>query len=157
MQHLELARQQQRIDHIFELMGNSLQGAEIQAHGARYLCVLVSGYLEITIRTIYRTYGEACANPNVARYVARQLNGFQNPRMEPIVQLAGSFNAEWGEQLKAATDGEIKDAVDSLIDLRNSIAHGRDVDVTYARVRDYYERARRLVNLIQQQCQGSGT
>jgi hypothetical protein len=44
---VEVTRQKQRIDDLFKL-SNDLPG-EVQAHWSRYLCILIAGFLEISV------------------------------------------------------------------------------------------------------------
>ena len=72
--------------------------------------------------------------------------------MEKIASLAGSFSPQWESELRIATEGELKDAVDSIVANRNRIAHGEDVGITYGRVHEYYKRIVHVVELVERQC-----
>jgi len=78
------------------------------------------------VRAIYGQYTQDKAAPNVANYVTRMLNGFQNPNMTNIISLTNSFNPGWGVFLTEQTDGELKNAIDSICANRHLIAHGRE-------------------------------
>lgn len=91
---------------------------------ARYLCVLASGYIEESVRTIILDYVERRADPYVVRYVEIGVGQFQNARFGRVKSLLESFNVDFGKQLESMTTGEIRNAVDSVIDNRNDIAHG---------------------------------
>jgi hypothetical protein len=47
---------------------------------------------------------------------------------------------------------DVKDAVDSVVNLRNTIAHGGTVGVTYRRVLGYYELVKKVVAHVAQLC-----
>lgn len=125
---------------------------ELLAHWTRYLCVLASGLLEVSIRESFSLYTSGRSEKRVSAYVDRELESFRNPNMEKIVQLMGAFDSSWGRQLKDATDGELKDAVDSIVANRNRIAHGESVGLTMSQLRTYYERACRVIDLVQGRC-----
>lgn len=125
---------------------------ELQAHFARYLCVLVSGYLETAIAQIYSDYAERKGHPHLATYVNRQMSRFQNPNMAKVLSLVRDFNPGWAEELQLSTLGEIKDSVDSVVANRHKIAHGESVGVSLAYARQYYSGAVRLIDLIAKQC-----
>ncbi len=152
MRSSEIAREQQRLDNLFKKINDvqrlSSDDLELQAHWARYLCILVSGFLENSIRTIYSEYAKEKASPQIVNFVEEKLKGFQNPRMEKVFQLMASFDEEWGKQLKTKTEGEIKDAVNSIVILRNSIAHGKSVGITYITIQDYYKSSKKLLDVI---------
>jgi hypothetical protein len=130
-----------------------LPDPEVQAHWARYLCILVSGFVESSVREVYRQYARNKAAPNVANFVEGRLKGFQNPKMEKILELTRLFSPEWEATLRLAVEGEPKDAVDSIVANRNRIAHGEDVSVSYANIRAYYMSSTKVIQLIEDQCQ----
>ncbi len=125
---------------------------ELQAHWARYMCVLVSGFLETSVRSIYSEYAKEKASPNVVNFVQNQLKQFQNPNMEKLLQLAGQFNPQWREWLEAATLDEPKAAVDSIVSNRHAIAHGIQVGITLSQVKRYYDGVVYVLNTIEKHC-----
>jgi hypothetical protein len=153
MRSAKIAREQQRLDNLFakinEIQRISPDDIDLQAHWAKYLCVLVSGFLENSINTIHIEYVKDKATPQIRSFVEKKLEKFQNPRMEKVFQLMTSFDEEWGKQLKSRTGGEIKDAVNSIVDLRNSIAHGKSVGITYITINNYYRSSKRLLDVIE--------
>ena len=152
MKNPEVARRQQRLNHVFSQISSFAEHLELQAHWASYLCILVSGFLESSLRTIYAEYARHKSAPNVSNFVQRRLRGFQNPNMEAIIQLTSSFNPDWARDLKDATDGELKDAVDSIVANRHRIAHGESVDITYIRIKGYYAKTNEIIEFIENQC-----
>ena len=151
MKNIEVLRYKQRLDDLFEKV-KDISDIELQSHWARYLCILVSGYLETSVRAIYREYSRKRADRNVENYVSSRLKWFQSPKMEPILQLTRAFSQQWAERLKIETDGELKISVDSIVDVRHNIAHGRDSGISYSRICDYYKNAVKVIELIEKQC-----
>lgn len=156
MRNIDIVRREQRLDSLFATAGRVARNPELQSHWARYLCILVSGFLEASIRTIFARYASERAHPQVTSFVTAQLGFLQNPKMGKILELVGKFSADWKEQLEAETDGEIKAAVNSIVTNRNKIAHGEDVSLGLVGLQGYYKSAKKLVRLIEQQCDGSG-
>lgn len=153
MKNIEVQRAKQKLDNLFGKIGKlPPDDLELQAHWARYLCILVSGFLENSVRAIYAEYAKKVASPNVANFVGRKLEDLQNPKMEKILQLTGAFSLEWESKLRKDTEGELKDAIDSIVNNRNNISHGQDVGITYTRIKDYYEKAIKVINMIENQC-----
>jgi len=72
--------------------------------------------------------------------------------MGKIADLTRAFNAGWANELDSKTAGKLRDAVDSIVANRHQIAHGRDVGITYASIKNYYEDAIRVVEIIQEIC-----
>ena len=142
----------ERLDYVFELVKKLPDEPEIQSHWARYLCVLVSGFMETSLRQMYGHYARTKAAPNVANYIEEQLRYFQNPSMNKILELARSFSADWETELRVQTEGQRKDAVDSVVANRHKIAHGEHVGITYVRVKEYYRSVVEVIGVIDQQC-----
>src|SRR5687768_11534130 len=94
----EVIKGQQRLDHVFKQVGG-ITDFELQAHFARYLCILVAGFLETSIRRFYSRYARNSASPSVANYVEVHLKWFQNPTMGKIYDVARAFDATWEAQL----------------------------------------------------------
>ncbi|NET00416.1 MAG: hypothetical protein F6K62_00870 [Sphaerospermopsis sp. SIO1G2] len=153
MKNTEVIRAKQKLDNVFAKIAQLPEDdIELKSHWARYLCILVSGFLETSVRAIYSEYAKKVSNRNVANFVERKLTDLQNPKMEKILQLTGAFNSEWESNLRIATEGELKDAINSIVANRNNIAHGQDVGITYIRIKEYYEKAVQVINIIENQC-----
>jgi len=149
MKTIEAISYKQRLDGLFDRGLTFSDEIEIQSHWAKYLCILVAGFIETSVCAIYSQYAKKKAAPYVANYACSRLAKFSNPKMEDIYQLAGLFSQTWRKKLEEATSEEIKDAVDSTVANRNLIAHGRDVGITYARVKSYYGRVVKMVELVE--------
>ena len=152
MKNQEVHRQRERLNHLFKQISAVGDDIELQSHWAKYLCVLVAGFLEVSIRAIYSRHAHVNASPRVANFVEVRLRRIQNMNMETILQLTRSFSPEWAEQLEKETEGEHKDAIDSILANRHLIAHGESVEITYIRIKTYYERAIEVLELIESKC-----
>ena len=143
----------QRLDELFD-SANRLpeEPSSVKAHWARYLCVVTSGFVETSVRAVYEEYARGKSHANVAAFVAVSLERLQNPKMEKILEVTRSFSADWEDELRRATEGALKDAVDTIVANRNQLAHGRDVGITVARMKDCYAAARAVIDLIEAQC-----
>jgi hypothetical protein len=152
MKQVEVFRRKQQLEHLFKQVRTLSHDDELLAHWSKYLCVLVCGFLEVSVVEIYSEFARNKSQVSVANYVQRQLRGFQNPKMEKILSLAGSFNSSWRDALEKATVGELKDAVDSIVNNRNNIAHGKNSDITFGRVKEYFGRAVKVVGMLEELC-----
>jgi hypothetical protein len=151
MSLVEITRQRQRLDDLFK-RAKSLADPEIQSHCSRYLCVLVSGFLENSVRLTYSEYAHSRADISVADFVESRLRQFQNPKMGTIVDLAGGFSQEWRRRLETDTKGRLAESVNSIVDNRHKIAHGESVGLTLHTLTQYYNDALKVVDLLRQQC-----
>lgn len=146
-----VASAKQRLDSLFAKVGE-LDDMEMQAHWARYLCVLASGYVETSVRTVLTHYARDKAAPYVVNYVESRLARFQNAKMQKIVDEVARFSPDWASSLANECQGERKDAVDSLVANRHLIAHGADVGITHTRVDNYFSRAHEVIVLLHETC-----
>ncbi|MGE0543967.1 MAG: HEPN domain-containing protein [Dehalococcoidia bacterium] len=142
----------QKLDNLYKRSSVLSADAEMLSHWSRYLCVLTSGFFEDAIRAIYSEYAERRSGSEISRYVQLQLNRFQNPRMGNILNLVQSFSLEWREEIVVHISEDAKDAMDSIVSNRHNIAHGRDVGLTMHTLQEYYFKAVKIVELIDQQC-----
>lgn len=126
---------------------------EIQAHWARYICVLSSGFLENALKEVYASYARSTSNPGVANYVEGALNKIQNPKAGRFLEIARTFNKDWEESLKLFLESEGKsDAIDSIIANRHLIAHGKDSGITLVRLKEYLSKSVQVIEFIEDQC-----
>jgi hypothetical protein len=151
MRPRDVVRYEDRLDALFAKTG-ILQDDELRADWARYLCVLTCGYVEAAVCAIFSEFASKKSAPAIARFVHKKLEKFCSPKHGSIIALASVFSVEWAEQLRANTLGEIKDHVDSLVANRHLIAHGRDSNVTIARVSEWFGSAKKLVRALEAQC-----
>ncbi len=75
--------------------------------------------------------------------------------MNNILQLTGLFSLEWKDNLETATEGELADAINSIVSNRHNLAHGRDVGVSLVYMKSWYEKATKVIKLIEDLCDNS--
>lgn len=119
---------------------------ELRADFARHLCVLVSGFLDQTVKNYTSEYARNRSNQAVANYVIKSVKQLTNLKAEKLKQHVLSFDHTWQAQVEALIADERKDAINSLVTLRHGIAHGQPDDVTLVRVEGYY---REIVKVIE--------
>jgi RiboL-PSP-HEPN len=119
--------------------------AEIQSDFAKYLCVLVSGFVETAVAELAIEHCRKRSSPSVLNYASAQLDRLQNLKANKLSQIMGSFERSWSLHLAAYMDGARKDALDSVVDLRNKIAHGESVSLSLGRITQYYEKIDEII------------
>jgi len=136
----EIHARRTRLDQTFVRMPSSSADPEFQSDFARYLVVLVSGFLENSIEAILLEFAEKKSSPEVAAHVARQLGFWTNPNCEKIIlSLFGAFNSDWRDKLQNYIIDEKNDSINSLVALRHKVAHGDYVGTTLSQVKQYYK------------------
>lgn len=150
----DIDRQEREIG---RLLSRSLQleDPEDQAHWARYLCVLASGLLQNAFLTIYVGHARERAPERVANFVERTLERyFQNPSWAEITNWVDRFDPAWESWLKVQASEQAKAAINSIVENRNRIAHGKDTpDLTVKRLQGYFAEAMKVIELMRRQCE----
>lgn len=144
---LEVARLKMKLDATFSRV-SLLEDLEVRADFARYLCVLVSGFLENAAYELFLAYTRCKAAPPVRSYVQVQLERLTNLNSERLLQLTGAFDAERRANLETFINGRRGEALNSIIALRHNVAHGGVASVSYVRVRQYYDTVIEIVDYL---------
>jgi hypothetical protein len=154
MRHRELSRQLQTIESLFKRTRAACgDDIEMTAHWARYLCVLCAGFLENALTELYSDYCRRSASEYVANFATRTLEKVSNPKTGRFLEVAGKFRQSWGTDLSTFVDEDgRRDAIDSIMNNRHQIAHGQRSDITLVRINNYFVKAVRVVDFIEEQC-----
>lgn len=158
MQNRELSRQIESIESLLQHPSMATGDIELLGHLGRYLCVLTAGFLENSIQEVYTEFVRAASSPAVARFAESKLERINNPNAGGFIGTARSFKYEWADDLRAFLDADGKrrrDAIDSIMNNRNRIAHGSDVEISVDRVREYLPHCIEVVEFIEKQVQGN--
>jgi len=140
------------IDATFERVDLISGDAELLSDFARYLSVLVSGFLEKAVVELIFEYVRRHSHPTVQQHIEQKLRKFTNAKVQKLLDLVGSFDADWRTDLEAYLVDEFKDAVNGIVDIRNNVAHGGSTGVTIVRVKNYYVTIKQVVNHIAEFC-----
>ena len=139
MKIIELRKQHDRLQALIKktaLIGQS--DMEIQSHWAKYICVLSAGFLENALHEIYSQYCANQSHTNVARYARTSLDRISNPKTGRFLDVAGNFHNQWRRDLEAfVADRGRREAVNSIMSNRHLIAHGKDSNISLARLKRY--------------------
>jgi len=140
IQNREIHRLKQQLDYTFSLSSKLPEETiELQSHWAKYLCIQLSGFLEISVRTIFNQYIVDNSSPKIQNYVSSKLKNFQNPKSAKISELAGTFDISWRRRLESDDLEKLRQHIDSIVTNRNQIAHGNDTPgLRLSRVKEWY-------------------
>lgn len=117
---------------------------ELKAQIAQHICVRLSGVIENAIRENISRMIEATSHPRAIRFINKNLENFQNPKPEKIINLLEQFDKTWAAHITNFWEPEIKDAIGSIVGQRNLIAHGGSTDVSLVRVINWYKLAKKF-------------
>lgn len=155
MNHIELLRHRDSLQAAIKRARDLGGDPELLGHWGRYLCILTAGFLENCVRILYGAHAQRRASAGVAAFVATQLERVQNPKASRFLEVARAFDRSWAVALEAyldEDDGRRKNAIDSIMNNRHLIAHGRDTSISVARVREYFDAISEVIEYIETQC-----
>lgn len=144
---LEVDRLRQRLDETFKRYAELPANTELQSDYARYLCVLVAGYVEQAVQELTIARCRRQASPSVQRYANGQLRRLQNVNPAKLSQTLASFEPKLAQDLESTFAPEL-DALSSLVANRHAIAHGGSVGNSYTRVKEAYDLIQTLIDWI---------
>lgn len=147
---VEVHRLRSRLEATFS-RAQSLRGSddEVLSDLARYLCVLVCGFVEKAVAELAFEHCRARSHKTVLSYSVSQLDRVGNLNAERLSQLVRSFDSKWASELQEFLGGPRKEALDSVLALRNSIAHGQSVSLSLARITEYYSKVNEIMNFLE--------
>lgn len=121
---------------------------ELQAELARYLCILVSSFVEERCRQRASTFAGVRSAPEVARFVRTGMRRFRSPSSANIRDFFSGFDPTRAKDWYDGLADEQRDALDSIAANRNQLAHGMSVGLSLGRLAAYRERAREAMGKL---------
>lgn len=124
---------------------------ELDSHWAKYTCVLVSGYMEKSVKEILMSYAQGKSENRVSHYVEKSWPNSMNMNTKNIVSVVEKFDVDWKREVISwlgsglDSNGSI---IDSIVKMRNNIAHGdekKTTGVTMNSVTTQFEIAKKLI------------
>lgn len=149
----KVAQHKARVDATFErAKGINASDLELRADMAKYLCVMVSGFLERAVSEMLLEHARKNGSPTLQKFVEDSTRSFTNANCEKLKKILGSFEAMWRSSIELLLVDEVKDAIDSLVANRHVIAHGGSLGITYSRVLEYYKHVQAVVDKVTDLC-----
>lgn len=72
--------------------------------------------------------------------------------LKKILKLLGYFNVDWRIKIEFILIDEYKAVFDSVIALRHKIVHGEFVNITYVRIKKYFDDIFHVIEYIRDVC-----
>lgn len=122
-----------------------------QADWAKYLSVLVSGYLEQALKEILMEFADQHDANRLQSYIEATWPESRNMKTANIKEILNNFDHSWGaefDQWVAAGD-QYKSEINSLIASRNYIAHGKEANTTNVTLPSTRKRLRIALELVE--------
>jgi hypothetical protein len=113
---------------------------EVAGDLARYLCVRVSGFLEQATVVILRSHCEKNSWGTVYQFAASWLDRAPNLSSVALIKLVKRFGNQAATELEQfLAEEERGSSLNSLIGLRNDIAHGKQQGMSREQAWDYFK------------------
>lgn len=119
----------------------------IDSYLAKYLIVTISGAYQESIKNIITDYVKLSASSETHSYVISSLSRTENPKSKYVKSITKSFNQRWHRQLLRLKQQRFDD-LDSINNLRNSIAHGVQISITFNDAVKYYRSSKPIIEKI---------
>lgn len=136
-----------KLDNLF-VLAESIEDDEVKGHFAKYLCVKLSGLLEVFFKAKIADLVDKKSPKPVAHYVNSQFKTFTNIDTRKIVKSLNQFSSEWEEEFNNGINEEQSSAINSVISNRNSIAHGNNSGISLKDVKYYYEKTKEVLGIL---------
>lgn len=140
----------QRIDNLFSRVA-SFDDPKDKSEWSKYLCILVSGYIEESLRVLLEDYASERKNASspIKNFVLKQIKNITNCKTQKILDTLDSFDSSWKDAFEEKITPEIKDSIDSIVANRHAIAHGKNTGITYTTVTNYYKNIKKAIEILE--------
>ncbi|UOQ75210.1 HEPN domain-containing protein [Hymenobacter cellulosilyticus] len=144
---LVIERLERKLDSLF-LVVDALPEGEAKARLADYLCIRIAGLIERVVKQLVGDFMDGASQQEINKYVTTKLSSVTNLNHIKLAKLLESFSIDWqDEYTRNATDAEIA-SLDSILRLRNSIAHGGDQTTGYSNVKAHYANVKTVIGRL---------
>lgn len=123
---------------------------EIKSLLAKIVCIRISGLLEIALKCRISDYSEKKTPKEIKRFLTQKFKDITNLKAKKLCDILGTFSLDWQKSFeeKLSENSQIKSSLDSLITLRNDIAHGQNCVTSLSNVQQYFDDAKIVVGLF---------
>lgn len=122
----------------------------VQSVFSNHVVLLAAGFVEQSISIILTEYTRNRSQPQIVAYVGRNVARLNSLNCEKTERLLNSFDRSWWPRIQEVTRAQCFEAVDSLKNLRDQIAHGRPNGTGFRTVSEYFTDAKGFVNGVSQ-------
>ena len=130
-------------------LAEKIEDPELQAKMAKFLCVRVSGYIEVFIKERITNFIEDRKSHKVIKsYIQAAVKNITNLNNKKMVELLKSFSSDWAEHYENNVTEEMKSSLGSVYSLRNNIAHGGNDSLSLLVLKDHYFNIEQLLDIV---------
>lgn len=123
---------------------------EVKSLLAKIVCIRISGLLEVALKSRISDYSERKTPKEIKRFLTQKFKDITNLKAKKICEILDTFSNDWKNLLEQelSENSQLKSSLDSLITLRNDIAHGQNCVASVSNVKQYFNDAKKVVDLF---------
>jgi hypothetical protein len=126
----------------------AISSEEVQADYARHICVLLSGFVEKSVGEIVTQYASDKGSARLRSYVESSLRKLTNVDKQRLLDVVGAFDAAWRIEMENFVIDERQAAINSVVGLRNDIAHGGAASVSLRQISKYWQGVQEIIDKL---------
>jgi hypothetical protein len=145
-----IQQRERKLATFFERAGR-VDDPELQSELSKLAAVLVCGYIERSVETIFLDYAEKRSPDPIKNFLRGHFKRGTNYDCAAIQNLLDRFSPAWGENFRRSLsdNAEIEERIKSIYTVRNSVAHGGNQNNSLRNIKTAYDTARSLISIIQ--------
>jgi hypothetical protein len=118
-----------------------------KSHVAKYLTVLTSGIYEDVFKNfVIELIQKETIGKEVKQFVFKQIDrSLRNPTYKNLTEFLNRFDKDWIKKLSEKIIEENIDALNSIVDNKNLIAHGESSTITFLNIKQNYENSKVII------------
>ena len=131
-------------------LAKSQSDDEVKSLLAKIICIRISGLLEVAIKSRISDYSDKKTPKEIKRFLTQKFKDITNLKTSKLCDVLGAFSSDWKDEFEEEIrkNQQIKSSLDSLITLRNDIAHGQTCSISLSHVQQYYDDVKIAVRLF---------
>ena len=147
MNHYQVKALRERIAAIIE-QANAVKEPEAKSDLACLTCIFLSALIEASCRLYVSKYAGKRSDDTVLSYVKTQLYYFQNGKVEDIAKVLKSFSVDLSEKFVIEIGDEGKDAIDSVVNVKNQLVHAKGVGIGLDTTMRYHKNVIKSLDIL---------
>ena len=131
-------------------LANSQSDDEVKSLLAKIICIRISGLLEVAIKSRISDYSDNKTPKEIKRFLTQKFKDITNLKSSKLCDVLGTFSSDWKSSFEKeiSENQQLKSSLDSLITLRNDIAHGQTCSISLNNVQQYYNDVKIAIDLF---------
>lgn len=117
-----------------------LNDTRILGNITRYYAILTASYVEFSLQEVVRSYVEMRSSKIISSVVTSFVERQNSIDCRKIRIVLDSFDKRLYPSFESRIGPDRVEAINSLKNLRDSLAHGNDNGTSYIKIKDYYDK-----------------